>query len=42
MKREDLKKVLELFRAGVLTEDQTLDAIMGNIASNPGSAATLI
>ena len=37
MKREDLKKVLELFRAGVLTEDQTLDAIMGNIASNPGT-----
>ena len=36
MKREDLKKVLELFRDGYLTEDQTLDAIMGNMPSHPG------
>jgi hypothetical protein len=35
MKREDLKKVLELFRDGYLTEDQTLDAIMGNIPGHP-------
>jgi len=36
MKREELKKVLELFRDGVLTEDQTIEIIMGNTASNPG------
>ena len=35
MKREDLKKVLELFRDDFLTEDQTLDAIMGNMPGHP-------
>ena len=30
MNREQLKTVLELFRANVLTEDQTIDIIMGN------------
>lgn len=28
--------MLELFRAGVLTEDQTIEIIMSNTASNPG------
>jgi hypothetical protein len=30
MNREQLKTVLELFRTNVLTEDQTIDIIMGN------------
>ena len=30
MNREQLKTVLELFRTKVLTEDQTIDIIMGN------------
>ena len=37
MNREQLKKVLELFRAELLTEDQTIDIIMGKMmARNKG------
>ena len=33
MNREQLKNVLELFRTKVLTEDQTIEIILGNVAS---------
>ena len=36
MKREVLKKVLELFRDGHLTEERTIETIMESMASNPG------
>ena len=36
MNREQLKSVLELFRTKVLSEDQTMDIIMGNTASYMG------
>jgi len=36
MNREQLKNVLELFRTKVLTEDQTIEIIQGNVASYKG------